>query len=297
MPQTRSIALTVQQRVIPKDIPTVSIDDLGPTLNRRKRVTDKPKMPDHRRRKTQRRREGGVCYLIWLTPAVSWIERVEGLLIPNPSKNHVPMKGVCTLTVCIGLLVVPCAGFVLPSATYAGVRRAHVRLHATETLDPANAPKDKIPEDEDLADDPKTRELLRKVTRAELIVNTVDIGSRLGSRIDNLSANLNVYAIAFFFSFIIFGILGFVGYSDLSKTLTEQAPKVSKIDELVLYKNGVQYFSVLLGGGVITYFLGYLPAPQFEGLKNLLPFLFPDKKQNPDEKGEKKVTPPPPADG
>ena len=48
IPVTCSIALTVQQTVILKDIPVVSVDDLGLTLNRRKKVTDKTKMPDHR---------------------------------------------------------------------------------------------------------------------------------------------------------------------------------------------------------------------------------------------------------
>ena len=153
------------------------------------------------------------------------------------------------------LLLVPCAGFVSPSVTCTDVRQAHVLpVHAAEMLDPANTPKDKIPEDKDLSDDPKTRELLSNVTRAEL--TTVGFA--------DLRADLEVYAFAFFFSFIILGILGFFGYSELS------------MHERVESNISSSFLSAPL------------PVPRFEGLKTLFAFLSPDKKQSPDEKKKKK---------
>ena len=190
----------------------------------------------------------------------------------------------------------------MPSATCAGVRQAHVRpLHAGELLDPGDIPKDQSPEDKDPSDDPKTRELLSKVTRAELTLTSVDLGFRiddlrnaltsmgerqsadLRSMGERQSADLRAYAIAFVFLFIVLGILGFFGYTDLSKsvgqqakTLTELAPKVSKIDELELYKNGVNAVLLLLAGGVITQVLSFLTKSESEWRK-ALPF-FKKKK-------------------
>jgi len=138
-------------------------------------------------------------------------------------------------------LLVSCAAFVGPPPKCACRGRA---LRAS------------VPQPDE-ADDPISQELTGLVTRAELSVGFADLRSDIRSLATELRSEVRVgvesqqiASTAFFFSLLLLGVLGFFGYSDLSKEVgelsdkvTKLAPEVAKIDKVAtefdLYKDKV----------------------------------------------------------